>query len=154
VSKKEKDDSDTMLEPTMIAGDPEKDVGLSEDEKKAIEKVVEKELLAADKHKQRADYKAKVVAEKKRKKLFRDAKPGEAKDGLVPIFVDLPSVSECIRIDGTAFYPGRTYNVRPPVRELILEMMGRGLDHEHSLNGKTAVENRFRQKGMSPAITF
>lgn len=119
---------------------------LSDAEKEKIREQVEKELDAENKKKVAADYKATLISEAKRKAFFRNAKEGEDADGLVPVFIDLPAVSECIRLDGVAFFPGRTYNVTPGVRETILEVMGKGREHEDSINGKTAKENAYRKQ--------
>lgn len=109
---------------------------LSDETKEKIRQKVEKNLAAEAQKKLEAEYEAALVSEAKRKQLLKDAKPGETADGLVPIFIDLPKVSECIRLDGVAFYPERTYNVLPAVRETILEIMGRGEAHEDEVNGR------------------
>lgn len=124
----------------------ENEIALTDAEKKSIEAQAKKEIAATVKKKLRAEYKASFIAEQEKKNLFSSAEQGELKEGLVPVFVDLPSVAECIRLDGVAFHPGRTYNVLPGVRAQILEIMGRGQDHEDSLNGKTAIENQYRRK--------
>ncbi|MCK5603834.1 hypothetical protein KAR91_18240 [Candidatus Pacearchaeota archaeon] len=149
MAKKTKDDSGVTSDPIedLLKEQKEDALCLSEEEKLKIQAVVDKELAATAKQRLCADYKAGLIAEALKKKLFKDAKPGKTGDGLVPIFVNLPQTSNCVRIDGTAFYSDRTYNVLPGVRALILEMMGRGEDHEDSINGKTAAENRFRRKG-------
>ena len=113
---------------------------LTDEEKQKIEQQVEKELEAEAKKKLQADYKAGLVAAAKKKSILKDAKQGEDIDGLVPIFIDLPPVSECIRLDGVAFYPGRTYNVLPAVRDTINEIMFRGKDHEDEVSGKKEKE--------------
>jgi hypothetical protein len=122
---------------------------LSDAEKEKIREQVEKELDAENKKKVAADYKASLISAAKKKALFADAKQGESEDGLVPIFIDLPAVSECVRLDGVAFYPGRTYNVTPQVRDVINEIMHRGREHEDSISGKTAKENAYRKKNGS-----
>lgn len=122
---------------------------LSDDEKEKIQQQVIKELDAENKKKVAADYKASLVAAAKKKALFADAKQGESEDGLVPVFVDLPPVSECIRLDGVAFYPGRTYHVLPAVRDVILDMMYKGREHEDSISGKTGKENAYRKQNQS-----
>lgn len=109
---------------------------LSVEEKEKIKIQVEKEIELEAKKKAQADYKANLMAAAKKKALMRDAKEGENGDGLVSIFIDLPSVAECIRLDGTAFYPGRTYNVLPAVRDTLLEIMYRGKEHEDEVSGK------------------
>lgn len=119
---------------------------LTDVEKEKIRETVEKELDAENKKKVAADYKATLVAAAKKKALFANAKEGQSEDGLVPVFVDLPPVSECLRLDGVAFYPGRTYNVTPQVRDVINEIMYKGREHEDSISGKTAKENMYRKK--------
>ena len=109
---------------------------LSEDEKEKIRRQVQKELDDENKKKLADDYKATLKSEAKKKALFKNAKTGQAEEGLVPIFIDLPKVSECIRLDGVAFYPGHTYNVTPAVRETIAEIMGRGQIHEDEILGR------------------
>lgn len=109
---------------------------LSDEEKEKIKQQVEKELDAENKKKVTDDYRASLKAEAKKKSLFKNAKPGETADGLVPIFIDLPKVTECIRLDGVAYYPGRTYNVTPGVRDVICEMMSKGQAHEDEVSGR------------------
>lgn len=109
---------------------------LSDDEKEKIQLQVQKELEVENKKKLTDDYKASLKAEARKKELFKNAKTGESKEGLVPIFIDLPKVSECIRLDGVAFYPGHTYNVTPEVRETLAEIMGRGQNHEDEILGR------------------
>jgi hypothetical protein len=116
---------------------------LSQEEKEKIQAQVKKELDAENLKKIKDDYKAQLISEAKtaaRKALLKDAKEGEDENGLVPVFIDLPLVSECIRLDGVAYYPGRTYNVTVAVREIMLEIMGRGQSHENEISGKTAKE--------------
>lgn len=148
------DDEKTKLTDIKAAAPAEKSkvaspILLSEDEKDKIRLQVEKELEASAKKKLADEYKASLMAAAKKKELFKNAPEGTTEDGLVPIFIDLPPVSECIRLDGVAYYPGRTYNVRPEVKEVILEVMGRGFQHEDSLNGKTAKENLYRKQNTS-----
>lgn len=109
---------------------------LTEEEKEKIQKQVLKELDEENKKRVAKDYKDSLMAAAKKKALFKDAKSGENEHGLVPIFIDLPKVSECIRLDGTAYYPGRTYNVLPDVRSTILEIMHRGQAHEDEVTGR------------------
>jgi hypothetical protein len=118
---------------------------LTEAEKLKIQKEVEEQLDKENKKKVADDYRDSLIQKAKKKALLSDAKSGSA-EGLVPVYIELPAVSECIRIDGAAYYPGRTYNVKPAVKELILEIMHRGAEHENSLNGKTAKENMFRKR--------
>lgn len=118
---------------------------LSDEEKEKIKQQVEKELDVENKKRLSDDYKATLKAEAKKKALFKNAKPGETADGLVSVFVDLPSVSECIRLDGVAYYPGHTYNVTPSVREVLCEVMARGEAHEDEVKGRTD-SNRARKK--------
>jgi len=122
---------------------------LSDEEKLKIQKEVEEQLDKENKKKVADDYRQSLIAEAKRKALLSDAKSGSSTEGLVPVFVDLPAVSECIRLDGMAYYPGRTYNVTPEVASVINEIMHRGREHEDSLNGKTAKENMFRKQGKT-----
>lgn len=112
------------------------DAFLTDEEKAEIEKEVREELDAENKKRVASDYKKSLISAAKKKALMKDAKEGETEDGLVPIFIDLPSVSECIRIDGVAYYPGRTYHVRAEVRELMLEIMHRGDMHEDEISGR------------------
>jgi hypothetical protein len=120
---------------------------LSDAEKENIEKEVQQQLEDEAKAEAEEKYRDKLIKDAKRKALMKDAKPGDPNaDGLVAVFIDLPPVSECIRLDGTAYYPGRTYNVKPDVREVILECMARGQEHEDSINGKTAKENLYKKK--------
>lgn len=118
---------------------------LSEDEKIKIKAQALKELDEENKKKLAQEYKDSIKAEAKKKALLKDAKPGETADGLVPIFIDLPKVAECIRLDGVAFYPGRTYNVTPQQREVILECMHRGQTHEDIVSGRKD-PNQYRNK--------
>lgn len=124
---------------------------LSDDEKAKIADQVEKELAADAKKKLASDYKASLVAAAKKKALFENAKEGENEDGLVPVFVDLPPVAECIRLDGRQYDPGKTYYVTEAVRAVILEVMGRGREHEESLMDKEQKKNAYRKRG---AYTF
>lgn len=119
---------------------------LSDEDKQKIKLQVEKELEAEAEKKAKADYKAELIATAKKKALFSAAKDGANEDGLVPVYVDLPSVSDCIRLDGVAYFPNKTYYVTPEVRDVILETMFRGRQHEDSLNGKTAKENMYRRQ--------
>jgi hypothetical protein len=122
---------------------------LSDEQKEKIKLEVEKELDAENRKKIAADYKASLISAAKKKALFADAKAGENADGLVPIYIELPAVSECVRLDGVAYYPGKTYHVKPEVRAVILEVMHRGREHEDTLNGKTAKENMFRKQNQN-----
>jgi hypothetical protein len=122
---------------------------LSDAEKDKISDQVKKEIEKESHDKAAADYKQSLKLAAKKRQLMSDAKKGDSdEDGLVPIFIELPSVTECIRLDGRAYYPGHTYNVTPAVREVILECMGRGMEHEDTLNGKTAKENMFRKRNQ------
>lgn len=126
---------------------------LSEDEKEKIQQQVIKELDAENKKQVVADYKATLIKAAKKKALFHDAEEGLNEDGLVPIFISLTSVSECIRIDGKQFSPGHTYNVTPAVRDVILECMGRGREHEESLMDTNAKKNAYRKR-TNPTAQF
>lgn len=119
---------------------------LSDEEKDKIQKQVLKELDDENKKRVAADYKASLISAAKKKALHRDASEGTDGNGLVPIFIDLPTSSECIRIDGVAYYPDRTYNVTPAARELMLEIMGRGRSHEDEISGKTAKEKAHQNR--------
>lgn len=120
---------------------------LSDVEKENIEKEVQQQLEDEAKTAAEEKYRNELLKAAKKKALMKDAKPGDPDEkGLVAVFIDLPPVSECIRLDGTSYYPGRTYNVLPEVREVILECMGRGQEHEDSINGKTAKENIHRKR--------
>lgn len=118
---------------------------LSDDEKEKIKQQVLKELDAENKKKVAADYKAELIAAAKKKALFKDAKPGTDADGFVPVFIDLPKVAECIRLDGTSYHPGRTYNVLPAVRDVILDIMSKGKNHEDEVSGRKD-SNQFRTR--------
>lgn len=118
---------------------------LTDEEKDKLKNQALKELDEENKKKISQEYKDTVKAEAKRKALFKDAKSGENENGLVPIFVDLPKVAECIRLDGVAYYPGRTYNVLPQVREVILDIMHRGKMHEDEVSGRKD-SNQFRTR--------
>ncbi len=109
---------------------------LTDEEKKKIEIQALKEIDEENKKQVAADYKASIKAAAKKKALLKDAKEGEDGDGLIPVFIDLPSVSECIRLDGVAFYPGRTYNVLPEVRAVLEEIMFKGQAHEDEVSGR------------------
>ncbi len=124
---------------------------LSAEEKEKIAAQVEKELEAEAKKKASADYKAQLISKAKKKELFQNAKEGENEDGLVPVFIDLPPVSECIRLDGRQYDPGKTYYVTKEVQAVILEVMGRGREHEESLMDKEQKKNAYRKRG---AYTF
>lgn len=120
---------------------------LSDAEKENIEKEVQQHLEDEAKSEAEEKYRNDLLKAAKKRALMKDAKAGDPnEDGLVAVFVDLPPVSECIRLDGTSYYPGRTYHVLPVVREVILECMGRGQEHEDSINGKTAKENLYKKK--------
>ncbi len=118
---------------------------LTEEEKDKIKKQALKELDDENKKLLADEYKNTIKKEAKRKALMKDAKPGETADGLVPIFIDLPKVAECIRLDGVAYYPGRTYNVLPSVREVILDIMHKGKEHEDEVSGRKDT-SQFRKK--------
>lgn len=118
---------------------------LSDAEKEDIKARVEKKLAAEKRKKLADDYEASLIAEAKKKALFSNAKPGTNADGLVAVFIDLPSVTECIRLDGRQFYPGRTYHVSTEVAEVLHETMGRGQDHEDEVSGRKD-SNRMRKK--------
>lgn len=109
---------------------------LSDEEKLKIQKEVEFELDAENKKKVAKEYKDGLISAAKKKALMRDAKHGEDGDGLVSVFIDLPSVTECIRLDGIAYYPGRSYNVTPEVRAVLEECMHRGQVHEDEVSGR------------------
>lgn len=118
---------------------------LSDEEKEKIKQRVDKELAAENTKRLSDEYAATLKAEAKKKALFKNAKPGETADGLVPVFIDLPKVSECIRLDGMAYYPGHTYNVTPQVREVLCEVMHKGQLHEDEVTGRID-SNRGRKK--------
>lgn len=123
-------------------------VVLSEEEKEVIRKKVEKKLEKEARDRASDSFEKELITKAKKKELMKDAKAGDPdENGLVPVFIDLPGVSECIRLDGIAYYPQRMYYVSPEKRDVILECMGRGREHEDSLNGKTAKENLYRRKG-------
>lgn len=125
---------------------------LSEEEKLKIEAQVADELAAEEKKKAEDDYHAKVKKDAKRKALLRDAKPGDPDaDGLVPVYLTLPTVNECVRLDGNAYYPNKTHYVTPAVKAVLLEAMARGQEHEDSLNGKTSKENINRRRNNTTA---
>lgn len=125
--------------------------GLSEKDRLKIEEEVKQQLDKENKKKIADEYRAHLIAEAKKKVLLSDADANgdSSEKGLVPIYIDLPAVSDCIRIDGKAYYPNRTYKVTPERYADIAEMMHRGREHEDSLNGKTAKENVFRKKGKA-----
>lgn len=124
---------------------------LSDKEKEKIRLEVIKEIEIETKQKVAADYKAKLMSDAKRKALLKDALPGQDADGLVPVFVDLPKVSEAIRLDGISYYHGHTYNVTPQVRDVINEAMFRGRAHEDEINGRTN-SNEYRKPTNLTAI--
>ena len=63
---------------------------LTDEEKKAIEAAVHKEIEEENKKQVAADYKASIKSAATRKLLLKDAEAGATEDGLVPVFVDLP----------------------------------------------------------------
>ncbi len=139
---KDKDDKTKVINASL----------LSDAEKEIIAAEVAQQIEDEAKEKATEKYRKELLLAAKKKELMKDAKPGDPdENGLVPVFVDLPRVSECIRLDGVAFYPGRTYNVLPEVKAVILECMARGREHEDSLNGKTAKENIHRRTGQTIA---
>ncbi len=109
---------------------------LSDDEKAKLKEQALKELDAENKKRISEEYKASIKSDAKKKALFKNAKEGENAEGLVPVFIDLPAVSECIRLDGTCFYPGRSYNVLPEVRAVLEEIMFKGQTHEDEVSGR------------------
>ncbi len=109
---------------------------LSDAEKNKLEREALAELDAENKKQISKDFKESIKSAAKKKALFKDAATGADEEGLVPVFIDLPSVSECIRLDGTCFYPGRTYNVLPTVRDVLEEIMFRGQTHEDEVSGR------------------
>ena len=119
---------------------------LSDDEKAKIAAQLEKELEKEAKDKAAAAYKATLKAQAKKEEFLKDAKPGDPDDnGLVPLFLSLPGVSDCVRLDGRNYYPNKMHYVTPAVRDTLLEIIGRGVEHESQINGKTARENMFRK---------
>lgn len=125
--------------------EPESSV-LSVEEKERIKAEAAKELLAEEKKQLKDDYKQTVKAQLKRKQILKDAPAkGEGED-LVSVYIDLPTVSECIRLDGRSYYPNRTYDVTPEVQSTLLEIMGRGRDHEESLMDKEGKKNAYRRR--------
>ncbi len=135
--------------------DKSKDSGvilLSDEEKEKIKLQVEKELEVEAKKKATADYKAGLVAAAKKKELHSKAEEGTNEDGLVPVFIDLPPVSDCIRLDGRQYDPGKTYYVTKEVQAVIMECMGRGREHEESLMDKEGKKNAYRKRGAYTSI--
>lgn len=126
------------------------DAFLTEEEKTKLRREALAEVDAENKKRIAAEYKAAIKADAKKKLLFKDAASGANEQGLVPVFIELPAVSDCIRIDGTAFYPGRKYNVTPELREVLLEVMGRGESHEDEVSGRKD-SNLGRKKRSSVA---
>jgi hypothetical protein len=117
---------------------------LSDEDKQKIEKQVERELEEEAIKKAKDEYKKSLIAEKTKKALFKDGKSGEGV-GLVPVLIDLPPFSDAIRLDGTAYYHGRTYNVTPEVAATMYEIMHRGKEHEDEVKGRKD-SNRLRSK--------
>jgi hypothetical protein len=126
---------------------------LSDEEKLKIEAEVAEELEIEAKEKAEDDYRAKAKKDAKRKALLRDAKPGDPDaDGLVPVYLTLPTgATECVRLDGAAYYPNKTHYVTPAVRAVLLDCMARGQEHEDTLNGKTSKENINRRRNNTIA---
>lgn len=118
---------------------------LTEDEKAKIKAQVEKELDAEAKKQISDDYKATLKAAAKKKALFKDAAPGADEEGLVRVKIDPSLKSECIRLDGTCYYPGRTYSVTPGVADVLSEVMGRGEDHDNEITGRKN-PNQYRKQ--------
>lgn len=119
---------------------------LTEEEKIKLKAEAEKELEIELKKKAKEDYKAAVKSVAKKKELMKDAPERADDENLVPVFISLPKVAECIRIDGRAFHHGRTYHVTEEVRATLLEIMGRGEQHEESLMDKEGKQNAYRRK--------
>jgi len=120
---------------------------LTDEQKEKIAKKVAARLEKEAQAKAEDDYEKKLVADAKRTQLMRDAKPGDPDaEGLVPVFINIARNGDCIRVDGTAYYPQRVYNVTPNLRDVLLEIMDRGRDHEEQINGKTARENMSRRQ--------
>lgn len=124
---------------------------LTDEEKEKIKAQALREIDEENKKQVAADYKASIKAEAKKKLLFKDAEMGTASDGLVPVFIDLPAVSECIRLDGVCFYPGRTYNVLPKVRDVLEEVMFKGQVHEDEVSGRK--DSNFGRKKRNDRAT-
>lgn len=124
------------------------DTFLTEDEKAEIKAEALKEVDDENKEQVKADYKAKIKAEATRKSLFKNAKKGEKGEGLVPVYIDIPKVSDCIRLDGACFYPGITYNVSPEVAEVLNEVMGKGQNHEDEVSGRK--DSNFGRRKSNP----
>lgn len=121
---------------------------LSQEEKDKIKKEALAELEAENKKKAENEYKEQIKQEAKKKATFKDAKPGEGKNGLIPVFIDLPRSAEVIRLDGTVFYPGRTYNVKPDVADVLFDIMHRTAKHEDEIRGN-GTDNFYRKKTHS-----
>lgn len=126
---------------------------LTEEEKDKIRKQALKEIDEENKKRISEEFKASIKAEVKKKALFKNAKPGESADGLVSIHVDLPKVAECIRLDGVCYYPGHTYNVTPAVRDVIMEVMQRGFNHEDEVKGRKDANEYRRKSSVTASIS-
>lgn len=109
---------------------------LSEDEKAKIKSEALAEVAAEAKKKLAEEYKKSIKDEATKKALMSDAKTNGKGDKLQAIFIDLPAVAECIRLNGVAYYPGRTYQVTQDVAEVLSEIMGRGFAHEDEVSGR------------------
>ena len=119
---------------------------LSQEEKDVIAKEVEAQLAKEAKSDAEEAFRDELLAKAKRKALMSVAKPGEQEDGLFPIYVNVPSCGDGVRLEGKLFENNKTYYVTANEKAVILECMGRGQEHEDSINGKTAKENMYRKK--------
>ncbi len=120
--------------------------GLSDAQKEKIQAKVKAKLEKEAQAKLEDEYEKKILADAKRAEHLKNAKPGDPNDkGLVPVFVSLPSCGDGVRIDGHLFVSNKIHYVTPQLADVLYEAMGRGSDHEDSLNGKTALENRGRR---------
>lgn len=116
---------------------------LTDEEKDKLRAEAAKEVEAENKKRAKDEYKAAAKAVLNKKKLLSDA-PSE--EGLEPVYVNLTSVSDCVRLDGKAYYHGRTYHVTPEVKAVLLDAMGQGQKHEESLMDKGEKENAYRRR--------
>lgn len=119
--------------------------GLSDEQKDKIAKKVKAKLEKEAQDKAEAEYEQQLIAEARQKEFFNDAEDGTDANGKVPVYIDLPKVADCIRLDGKAFYPQKIYYVTLAQLDVINETMWRGKEHEDSINGKGGAENRQRR---------
>lgn len=118
---------------------------LSDEEKAKIQKQVERELDEENRKAIATAYKEKLKTEARKRALAKDSDPGADAEGLVPIFIDIPRVSDCIRLDGRPYYPGKTYHVTPAVKATLEEIMFRGQEHEDEISDRKN-SNQYRRK--------